>query len=105
VGDFSRFPTADALLKYSGMVPSLYQSGTVERRGRMEKKGPWLLRYALVQAAQKVVLHYPKGAEYYRRKCSEGKFYKVALAHVAAKLLKAIWLIETRGLEFDESRF
>ena len=105
VGDFSRFPTADALLKYSGMVPSLYQSGTVERRGRMEKKGPWLLRYALVQAAQKVVLHYPKWAEYYRRKCSEGKFYKVALAHVAAKLLKAIWLIETRGLEFDESRF
>ena len=105
VGGFSRFPTADALLKYSGMVPSLYQSGTVERRGRMEKKGPRLLRYALIQAAQKVILHYPKWAEYYRRKCSEGKFYKVALTHVAAKLLKAIWLIETRGLEFDEARF
>lgn len=102
---FSRFPTADALLKYSGMVPSLYQSGTVERRGRMEKKGPRLLRYALIQAAQKVILHYPKWAEYYRRKCSEGKFYKVALTHVAAKLLKAIWLIETKGLEFDEARF
>ena len=105
VGDFSRFPTADALLKYSGMVPSLYQSGTVERRGRMEKKGPPLLRYALVQAAQKVVLHYPKWAEYYRRKCSEGKYYKVALVHLAAKLLRTIWLIETRGLEFDEARF
>ena len=105
VGGFSRFPTADALLKYSGMVPSLYQSGTVERRGRMEKKGPRLLRYALIQAAQKVILHYPKWAEYYRRKCSEGKFYKVALTHAAAKLLKAIWLIETKGLEFDEARF
>lgn len=105
VGDFSRFPTADALLKYSGMVPSHYQSGTVERRGRMEKKGPWLLRYALIQAAQKIILHYPKWAEYYRKKCSEGKFYKVALTHAAAKLLKAIWLIETKGLEFDEARF
>lgn len=105
VEGFSRFPTADALLKYSGMVPSLRQSGTVERRGRMEKKGPRLLRYALIQAAQKVILHYPKWAEYYRRKCSEGKFYKVALTHVAAKLLKAIWLIETKGLEFDEARF
>lgn len=105
VGDFARFPTADALLKYSGMVPSLYQSGTSERRGRMEKKGPPLLRFALVQAAQKVVLHYPKWAEYYRRKCSEGKFYKVALTHVAAKLLKTIWLIETKGLQFDEARF
>ena len=105
VGDFSRFPTADALLKYSGMVPSLYQSGTVERRGRMEKKGPWLLRYALIQAAQKVVLHYPKWAEYYRKKCSEGKFYKVALVHLAAKLLKVIWLLETTGLSFDEARF
>ena len=105
VGDFSRFPTADALLKYSGMVPSHYQSGTVERRGRMEKKGPWLLRYALVQAAQKVILHYPKWAERYHRKCSEGKFYKVALVHLAAKLLKTIWLLETAGLSFDESRF
>ena len=105
VGDFSRFPTADALLKYSGMVPSHYQSGTAERRGRMEKKGPWLLRFALIQAAQKVVLHYPKWAEYYRRKCSEGKFYRVALIHLAARLLKAIWLIEAKGLTFDETRF
>ena len=105
VGDFSRFPTADALLKYSGMVPSHYQSGTVERRGRMEKKGPWLLRLALIQAAQKVALFYPKWAEYYHRKCAEGKFYQVALSHVAAKLLKAIWLIEAKGLAFDETRF
>lgn len=105
VGDFSRFETADAIVKFSGLVPAHYQSGTVERRGHMEKKGPWLLRYALVQAAQKVILHNLKWAEYYHRKISEGKFYKVALSHVAVKLLRAIWLIEAKGLKFDPERF
>ncbi len=58
-----------------------------------------------VQAAQKVILHYPNWAEYYRKKLDEGKFYKVALSHVASKLLKAIWKIEHDGLEFDPAKF
>ncbi len=58
-----------------------------------------------VQAAQKVILHYPNWAEYCRKKLDEGKFYKVALSHVASKLLKAIWKIEHDGLEFDPAKF
>lgn len=105
IGDFSLFKDADSLVKFSGLVPSHYQSGTVERKGHMEKKGSWLLRYALMQAAQKVILHNPGWASYYQKKLSEGKFYKVALSHVAVRLLRTIWLIETKGLKFDPERF
>ena len=104
VGDFSLFPTADSLVKYSGLVPTQYQSGKVDRKGRMEKKGPALLRHSLIEASLKVVLHNPAWAAYYRRKC-EGKFYRVALTHVAVKLLRSIWTIEHGGLKFDPNRF
>lgn len=104
VGDFSLFPTAESLVKYSGLVPTQYQSGKVDRKGRMEKKGPALLRHSLIEASLKVVLHNPAWAAYYRRKC-EGKFYRVALTHVAVKLLRSIWTIEHGGLKFDPHRF
>ena len=69
-----------------------------------EKKGPALLRHSLIEASLKVVLHNPAWAAYYRRKC-EGKFYRVALTHVAVKLLRSIWTIEHGGLKFDPHRF
>ena len=59
VGDFSLFPTAESLVKYSGLVPTQYQSGKVDRKGRMEKKGPALVRHSLIEASLKVVLHNP----------------------------------------------
>ena len=105
VGDFKDFPTADAVVQFAGLRSRVYESGEESKKGKMTKKGPPVMRYAAIQAAQKVILHYPKWAEYYRKKLDEGKFYKVALSHVAARLLKAIWKIEHDGLTFDPLKF
>lgn len=105
VGDFKDFPTADAVVQFAGLRSRVHESGEESKKGKMTKKGPPIMRYAAIQAAQKVILHYPNWAEYYRKKLDEGKFYKVTLSHVASKLLKAIWKIEHDGLEFDPAKF
>ncbi|WP_246173594.1 transposase [Limnoglobus roseus] len=51
LGDAKRFRTADEVSAYAGMVPRPYQSGQTDRRGRCTKRGPKLLRSAMVEAA------------------------------------------------------
>jgi transposase len=51
VGDVRRFPDAKALAAYAGLVPSIRQSGEVQRLGSITKTGSKALRSTLVQAA------------------------------------------------------
>ena len=51
IEDPSRFPSARAVGPFLGLVPSVYQTGAVERRGRITKQGDERMRRLLVQAA------------------------------------------------------
>src|ERR1039458_8310225 len=51
IGDLARFASADALLNYTGLVPSSYDSGEVSIHGPITRQGPVWLRWALVTAA------------------------------------------------------
>ena len=51
IDDISRFPSGKALSSYFGVVPSVYQSGSVERMGSITKSGNSLARKFLAQAA------------------------------------------------------
>ena len=51
MGDLARFDSADALLNYTGLVPSSYDSGEVSMHGPITRQGPVWLRWALVTAA------------------------------------------------------
>ena len=76
VGDFSRFDSADKLLAYAGMSPSIYQSGQLKNcYPHMEKRGSRYLRYALYNAAKYVCLWDPAFAAYLAKKRAEGKLY------------------------------
>jgi transposase IS116/IS110/IS902 family protein len=52
IGDIARFPTAKKLVGYSGLTPTIKQSGQSSRTGRISKAGPATLRWAAVEAAQ-----------------------------------------------------
>lgn len=52
IGDIARFPTARKLVGYSGLTPTIKQSGTSHRTGRISNAGPNTLRWAAVEAAQ-----------------------------------------------------
>ena len=56
IGDISQFTSPSKLLAFSGLNPSVYQSGNFEaKHTRMSKHGSISLRYALINAVHNVV--------------------------------------------------
>ena len=100
-GDFSRFSTPNKMLAFAGLEPGKFQSGTLEHEGKMVKRGSSHLRFALMTCANTVRLHNEVFAAYYRKKINEGKEHCVAMNHVAKKLVRVIYALETKGVMFD----
>ncbi len=96
IGDITNFPNPYKLIKFAGLDVRVYQSGTIEKRGKLRKRGSPLLRYALFQAAEKSRIHSPEFAEFYAKKRNEGKHWICALTHTSRKMLRTIWAILTK---------
>lgn len=103
-GDFNRFKSADACLAFAGLEPSTIQSGCSEHNGKMVKRGSSYLRAAIMNASEYVFMHEPIFTTYYYKKRNEGKAHRVALSHVAKKLVRVIYKIETSDIPFDRSK-
>lgn len=103
IEDISRFDSPDKLLAFAGLDPRLYQSGTQEFKGRMNKKGSVVLRRVLMNCAESLMIYNPVFYDYYRKKRDEGKAHRVALSHLARKLVRLIYKIETEQIDFDLS--
>lgn len=99
-GDLSRFKSADACVAFAGIESSISQSGTETHTGHMVKHGSGHLRYFLMNAADYVFMHEPIFTEFYYKKRSEGKSYRVALTHVAKKLIRIIYKLESENITF-----
>ena len=100
IGDISRFPTAKQLVGYSGLTPTIKQSGQSSRTGRISKAGPDTLRWAAVEAAQ----HGWRPSNPWHRlytdtKNRHGKA-NPAKAAVARKILIASWHVLARQEPF-----
>jgi len=97
LGDFSRFSSAEKILAFAGMEPSVYQSGEYNsNHGRMVKRGSKYLRRALFLAAENASHWDPYFAEYMSKKRAEGKHYNVAVSHVAKKLIRLMYSLEEK---------
>lgn len=100
-GDLSRFKSADACVAFAGIEPSISQSGTESYTGHMVKHGSGHLRYFLMNAADYVFMHEPIFTEFYYKKRNEGKSHRVALTHVAKKLVRIIYKLESENIKFN----
>lgn len=103
IGNANRFRSSNALLAYAGLEPSTDDSGKHNGKGVMVKHGSSYLRMHLMRAANMMLIHNPVMYEYYRKKRSEGKAHNVALSHVAKKLVRIIYTLETKDIDFDIS--
>jgi len=103
-GDVSRFKSPAGMLSFAGLEPAYYQSGTSEYTGHMVKRGSSHLRYTLMTVCLPIINHNIVFAEYYHKKRLEGKPHRVALSHVAKKLLRVIFTLETRNIKFDPEK-
>lgn len=103
-GDISRFKSADAMVAFAGLEPSISESGTESYTGKMVKHGSGHLRYYLMNVAEYVFLHEPIFTEYYYKKRNEGKCHRVVCNHIAKKLIRIIYKLETENIKFNSSK-
>ena len=89
--DPRRFKTGKQVSAYGGLVPRQYQSGEDDRRGRITKRGPAVLRKLLVQCAW-AMLRYNPWARAVSERLSRGKARrKQAVVALARKVLVRCW--------------
>jgi transposase len=92
IADIGRFPTPDKLASYAGLVPSNYQSSSVQHSGRITKQGNSWLRWILVQcshASVKSRATHKLKRFYLRLERKKGK--QKAITATARKMLTTIW--------------
>jgi transposase len=92
LNDAGRFKTAKQVSAYSGMVPRQHQSGEMDRRGRITKRGPALLRKMLVECAWCMLRYNAWARGIYQRLTGGGqRRKKQAIVALARKILVRCW--------------
>ena len=91
------------MLSFAGLEPGIIQSGTMSTNGKMVKRGSGYLRYALMNVAMVVIANNRVFYDFYFKKRSEGKCHRVALSHVCKKLIRVIYILETKNMLFNPS--
>jgi transposase len=95
--DPRRFKTGKQVSAYGGLVPRQFQSGEDDRRGRITKRGPAVLRKLLVQCAW-AMLRYNRWARSVFDRLSRGRARrKQAVVALARKLLVRCWAMLRDG--------
>ena len=90
IGQVDRFPDPAHLASWAGLTPRHRESDTVVHRGPITKQGPALVRWAAVEAAQKV----PASAGWLtanRARVAERRGRNIATVAVARKLLTLVY--------------
>jgi transposase len=90
IGQVDRFPDPAHLASWAGLTPRHRESDTVVHRGPITKQGPALVRWAAVEAAQKV----PASAGWLtanRARVAERRGRNIATVAVARKLLALVY--------------
>lgn len=101
-----RFKNAKQLSAYAGLVPKQYQSGQMNRLGRITGQGPGLLRRVLVQVAWGLQRRTDtRGHAIFERLChGQRTRRKQAVVALARKILIWCWALLRDGSVWDESR-
>lgn len=100
--DAKRFRTAGEVGAYAGLVPRQYQSGETDRRGRITRRGPRLLRAALVECAWCSLRYNGWAREQWQRLQANGCSKKRAAVALARRLLVRCWAILRTGRPWVE---
>ncbi len=92
IGDIERFPSEGKFFSFTGLTPSVYQSGETIYHGRLTRQGNKIIRWILVQAIQSHRRYCPgsKISKFYNR-LAKKKPNNVAKIAAARKLAQAIY--------------
>ena len=98
LGDPKRFASGKQVSAYAGLVPKQYQSGESDRRGRITRRGPGLLRKLLVECAWAMLRYNAWARATYARLTRGGVTRKPpAVVALARRLLVRLWAMLRDG--------
>lgn len=106
IGEVTRFPSAERLASYAGLVPRVFSSGGKTFHGRVPADANRYLKWAFVEAANCTVMHGWKYGEqhvgrlYIRLKQAKG--HAKASVAVARHLAESSWWILRRSQQYRE---
>ena len=103
--DPHRFKNSRQVSSYAGLVPRRYQSGQMDRQGRIHKRGPRLLRGALTEAAWLMLRYNPWARSVFERLVGGQKTRKKkAIVALARKVLVRCWVMLLRNEPWQTER-
>src|SRR5262249_37919249 len=100
--DAKRFGSGKEVSAYAGLVPRQHQSGECDRRGRITRRGPGLLRKLLVECAWVMLGYNGWARQQYQRLNRGGARKKQAVVALARKLLVRCWAMLRDGRDWQE---
>ena len=103
-GDISNFTNPGQMLAFAGIEPGINESGTESHGGKMVKRGSSQLRYTLINCCLPLIRFDMTFAAYYAKKRGEGKPHRVAITHVAKKLIRVIYALERQDIDFNAQK-
>jgi transposase len=89
IGEVSRFPGPAQLASWAGLTPKHYESDTTVHRGRITKQGSRLVRWAAVEAVQRLSSHTRLGA--YRDRVAARRGRNIATVAAARELVELVY--------------
>ncbi len=104
-GDFERFPTARHYASYTGLVPTVHQSGQTDQTGHITREGNKHLRWAYVEAVQKDVTgsHVRTAIKEKYEELAPRTGKKKAKVACANKLVRVVWGVLVRKTKYRDS--
>jgi transposase len=96
IGDVRRFPDADHLASFFGVVPAQRDSSSIKRTGKMSKDGPSNARMALSIMVDTVARYDPHLREYYQKARARTGSGKMAHVVTMRKLVRMLYTVLTR---------
>lgn len=103
-GNLDRFYSPKALTGYLGLYPTLEQSGSSTKHGRLAKRGANLSKRAIYLASVAAIRHNGELRQVYMNYRSKGRAKKECIIIVARKLLQIIYVIYTKNVPYDPNR-
>jgi transposase len=104
IGDLKRFASPSALVNYTGLVPSLYESGEVSVPGPITRQGSTWLRWALITGVNAALRGRSPFAQRYR-KLKQRKPANVAKTAVARSLARCVYGVLKHECNYQEERW
>jgi transposase len=89
IGDITRFPGPAQLASWAGLTPKHHESDTTVHRGRITKQGSRLVRWAAVEAVQRVGAHTRTGAVRERVAARRGR--NIGVVAAARELVELVY--------------